>query len=509
MSNRPQSLAASRKSPTTRSRVGLRLPMVVLISANVALLLLAHESEPAASFSALLPIVVLAVTTGLILRNVLDSWDGGFRLDIRRPLVIYSFLYFLYFVLTAYMYLFSSFNDRGNALQITLLILAGYLAFCWGIRRSGVEWRPVPKRSKLGAAESKSLLGICYFAAAMVAIHYGWLASQDAYYTHAMYYQQPTTLTGSLWNVFAGSFECPVLLLLSFLAQVGDVSVSKHAKKFFWIYLVGMLCIYLTSSQFRPALTISLFALFNLSGDGGFLLKFRHILMVAALGTVGLLVIVSARVLVATEDVANEDNQIQASAANAVGSLLPALKESRAEIYDLVVYRATLPVQFLADIVYAIDGGGTHTYGALTAWTIADLTPRLFWPDKPAVIPTQFRIEQYVNLDELDNSAGPINYFYTEFGWAGVTLGFFGFGALLGAWTNTTLRSNSIFAWLLLFWTWSGFADVETDLILDILLAIRQVVVVYLLYRLIRYVAFGGRARQAQTQALSAPKLAN
>jgi hypothetical protein len=33
--------------------------------------------------------------------------------------------------------------------------------------------------------------------------------------------------------------------------------------------------------------------------------------------------------------------------------------------------------------------------------------------------------------------------------------------------------------------------------------------VVYLLYRLIRYVAFGGRARQAQTQALSAPKLAN
>jgi len=506
MSNQQQSLAALRKPPNTRGQARSRLAMVFLIAANSALLLWAYEFEPAASFSELLPITVLAVTTGLILRNVLVSWDGGIRLNIGRPLAIYSFLFFLYFVLTAYMYLFSSFNDRGNALRLTLLILSGYLGLCLGIRASGVESRPAHDRRKLRAPDSKSLLAICYFGGVMVIIHYTWLASQGAYYTHAEYYQQPTTLTGSLWNVFAGSFECPMVLLLSFLYQAGDTSVRQHAKIFLRIYLVGMLCVFLTSSQFRPALTISLFALFDLGKNGGVLLKFRHILMVTALGIVGLLVIVSARVLVPTEDVANVDNQIRSSAENAVGSLLPALKESRAEIYDLVVYRATLPVQFLADIVNAIDVGGAETHGALTAWTIADMTPRLFWPDKPAVVPTQFRIEKYLDLNELDNSAGPINYFFTEFGWAGVILGFLGFGALLGAWTNTTMRSNSVFAWLLLFWAWSGFADVETDLILDILLAIRQVIVVYLLYRLIRYVAYGG---QPQTQALSAPKLAN
>jgi hypothetical protein len=489
-------------------RVGSRAiaPTLFLFALNCILALYIYESEPVAWSTSLIALILLAFTAALILRNILKSWHGGFRLDIGDPFSIYSFLFLLYYVVVCYLYIFSSFNDRGNSSRIAALILFGYLAFWLGIRSTRVGVDKDRISTKLAARESNALLALCYFGAAMVGIHYVWLAAQGAYYTHAVYYQQPTTLEGALWNVFAGSFECPLVLLLGFLSQLGAPGVAGHARKFFWAYLIGILCIYITSSQFRPALTVMVFTLFGIRGGGGVVLKFRHILGIAALGMTGLLVIVAARVIVPQEEIAGADNQIQRSVAGAFSSLLPALKESRSEVYDFVVYRATLPVQFLSDIVDAKNSGRPNTYGALTMWTIGGLAPRLFWPDKPAVVPSQFRIEQYLNLPEFDNSAGPINYFYTEFGWLGVFVGFFCFGLLLGVWTKFTITSNSVFAWLVLFWCWSGFADVETDLVLDLLVAVRQVIVVYVLYRLIMLVVF---STHQQHRTLSVPKLAS
>jgi hypothetical protein len=486
-----------RSIPTHSRRI---MPTMILITTNLVLMACFYNA-----LSSLTAFVLLAITACLTLRNLLNAWDGGLRLDIGRPLPIYSFLFFLYFVLACYMYLFATFSKSGNPVQIAALILVGYLAFWLGISKSGVESKSIGFRPRLGARQTKALLIVCYFGTTMVVIHYIWLAAQGFYFTHASAFEQPTTLTAALWNVFAGSFEYPLVLILGLLSQLGESRLSVRAGKFFKFYLVGILLIYITSGQFRPALTVTIFALLNFGGSAGKSLKMRQILMAAAFGVVVLIVIQAARVMVPQDQMAKADNQVVSSAEGAATSLLPALKDARSEMFDLVAYRATLPLQFLSDIIDAINSGRRHTHGAVTAWTMFGLTPRLLWPEKPTLVPPQRLMERYLDLEDMDNSPGPINYFYTEFGWSGVALGYFAFGLVLGYATKRTITRNSVFAWLLLLWSWGAFAIVDTDLIGGILLAVRQVLVVYVLYRLSLGLV---SSRQVRRQTLSSPRMA-
>lgn len=427
----------------------------------------------------------IAIVTFLILRNILPVRRFGVALYAERPLAVYSAFYFLYYVAVYFLAFFSARIPTHNEAKIAVLILLGYLGVWCGLAMNGKSRRgPI----RLTFSQAQAMFLVAYFCVAMVLVHYTWLfVAMAYYYTHAKPFTQPATVAASFAYVFAGSFDLPLILLLGLLTKVNDPALARRARRFLWAYVPVLLFVFITRSQFRLTVTALVFVLMSVQLGRAELPKLRYWAMVGALSALALVVIQAARFVVSEKNLSSSDDQVLTSARASLAGLRPALNEREPEIETSVLQRATLPTQFLSDIIDATDGGRPHTHGAVALETIKSFLPRAMWPGKPTIVSTQLRIERELGLPELDNSPGPINEFYAEFGALGVVLGYAAFGWLLGFLTRSAMSSNRVLGWFILFWLWSAVAIVETDLISGVLTAFRQALVVYLIYRLSLY----------------------
>lgn len=474
----------------------LRIGLLVLITTTaVGLVALLRRSEQAelGFFS----LAAISIVTCLILGGIFPLRNFGVALYVESPLAVYSAFYFLYYVPAYLVFFFSKQIPTHNDLRIAVLILLGYLGLWCGLKmtRKGLSSEGRTLRLTFGQAEALFL--VAYFGISMVIIHYVWLASTLAYYyTHAATFVQPATIAASFAYVFAGSFDLPVVLLLGFLTRVSDVALANRARRLLWLYVPALLFVSVTSSQFRLTVTTLVFVFISLQLGTGPLPKLRYWVIVGVLSALALVGINTARVIVPAQDIASSDNQILASSRASFAGLRPAVKGARSEIGEAVLSRAALPMQFLSDIIDATDAGRSHTLGAVTLETVIGLVPRALWPGKPTLLSTQIQIERRLGLPDLDNSPGPINEFYAEFGLGGVVVGYMGFGWFLGFLTQHAVKSHRLLGWFILFWLWSAVAVVETDLISGVLTSFRQALVVYVIYRLcLSFVTFNRRQR--------------
>jgi hypothetical protein len=462
----------------------LKIGSLILMT-TLAVGLVAMFRGPGQAELAFFSLSSIAVVTCLIVGNIFPLHSFGVALYVERPLAVYSAFYFLYYVPAYLLFFFSGLIPTHNEVKIAALILLGYLGLWCGFRMSRKLSRVRSRTLWLTFGQAEAMLWVAYFGAAMVLVHYAWLASTlGYYYTHATTFVQPATITASFAYVFAGSFELPVVLLLGLLTRVSDTTLATRARRLLWFYVSALLFVSLTSSQFRLTITTLIFVLISLQLGSGQVPKLRYWVMVGALSAAALLVIQAARVIAPGLDMASSDNQILASSRAAFAGLRPALQGARSGIGESVLERAILPVQFLSDIIDATDGGRAHTHGAVALETIESLVPRALWPEKPTLVSTQIQIERDLGLPELDDSPGPINEFYAEFGLSGVILCYAGFGWLLGLFTEYALNSRRPVGWFILFWLWGAVAIVETDLVSGVLTSLRQALVVYLIYRL-------------------------
>jgi hypothetical protein len=469
-----------------KSRIGspnLRIGLLAL-TATMAVGLVALFRDPGQSELAFFSLSAIAIVTCLIVGNIFPLRSFGVALYVQRPLAVYSAFFFLYYVPVYLLFFFSEQTSTHNEVRIAVLILLGYLAFWCGLKMSLKGPRVQRPTLSLTFDQAEAMLWVAYFGAAMVLVHYAWLVSTlGYYYTHTGTFIQPETIVASFAYVFAGLFDLPVVLLLGFLTRVSDVALATRARRFLWFYVLALLFVSVTSSQFRLTVTTLVFVFISVQLGGGQLPKLRYWLLAGVLSASALVVIQAARVIVPAQDIAASDNQIADSSRASLTALRPALNGARSDIGESVLARAILPMQFLSDIIDATDGGRPHTHGTVALGTIISLVPRALWPQKPTLATTPIQIERDLGLPELDNSPGPINEFYAEFGLSGVILGYAGFGWLLGFLTEYALKSHRPLGWFILFWLWSAVAVVEFDLVSGVLTALRQAVVVYLLYR--------------------------
>jgi hypothetical protein len=480
------SIECFRSLPMT-SRIGppsLRIGLL-LLTATLAVGLVALLSNPGQSELAFFSLSAIAIVTCLIVGNIFPLRSFGVALYVQRPLAVYSAFFFLYYVPVYLLFFVSERTSTHNEARIAVLILLGYLAFWCGLKISLKGPRAQRRPLCLTFNQAKAMLLIAYFGAAMVLVHYAWLISTlGYYYTHTGTFVQPATIVASFAYVFAGTFDLPVVLLLGFLTRVSDVALATRARRFLWFYVSALLFVSVTSSQFRLTVTTLVFVFISLQLGGRRLPKLRYWLLVGGLSATALVVIQAARVIVPSQDIAASDNQIADSSRASLAALRPAMRAARSDIGESVIARAILPMQFLSDIIDATDGVRPHTHGAVALGTIISLVPRALWPQKPTLAPTPIQIERDLGLPELDNSPGPINEFYAEFGLTGVILGYAAFGWLLGFLTEYALNSHGPLGWFILFWLWGAVAVVEMDFVSGVLTGLRQAIVVYLLYRL-------------------------
>ncbi|MBZ5701427.1 MAG: oligosaccharide repeat unit polymerase [Acidobacteriia bacterium] len=472
------------KGNSCANRARFVLPGIVVLFVILVLVFYFPKNDLHGQRPSLAPLFLLAITAVLVLGNLFAQGRLTLTFDLTRPLSLYSFFFFLYYVVEGFLFLFSSSRDTQNHLEIMSLILAGYVVFWYGIRLA-TRTLARPKAASIRCPrEYRALLLLCYVCASLVIIHYAWLASQGAYYTHALDYEQPATLEGSFLYVFAGMCELPIVFLLALVGRTSNGALTRHANRFMLAYVTILFLIYVTSSQFRLALTLLVFLSASLHVTGGFVLRRRHVLAGALGSLLALFIIQATRVSVAEEALASSGEQVVEVAKRSFESVRQDFRETVSEIADLIAIRATLPLQFLSDIVDVTRAGRPHTHGLLTIETLVGLIPRALWRDKPIQVSTQLRMERHLGLPDLDNSPSPITLFYTEFGWPGVILGYAFLGWFLGAVTTYAVNSIHPGRWMVLAWVWGSLAMVETDAILGVLMALRQVVVVYLLYRL-------------------------
>jgi hypothetical protein len=480
------------KSEVSLRNLGIAL---LFLTTNLAVGLIALFTGLGHTELAFFSLSSIAIVTCLILGNVLPVRSFGIALYAEHPLAVYSSFYFLYYVPVYLLAFFSERIPAHNEARIAVLILVAYLGFWCGLKMSAKGRRHLVC---LTFSQAKAMLLIAYFCAAMVFVHYAWLVTAlGYYYTHAEMLVQPATVSASFAFVFAGSFELPLILLLGLLSRVSDPVLAKHARRFLWFYVPTLLFVSLTSSQFRLTVTALIFVFISLQpGKAGFL-KLRYLAAVVLASILALLAIEAARLVVPDRNPASA-HQILAGARSSLVSLRPALKGHLSDMGESVLQRAILPVQFLSDIIDATDQGRHHTDGSVAIESVEGLFPRVLWPEKPTLVSTQIRIERELGLPELDNSPGPVNEFYAEFGLAGVVLGYVFFGLFLGWLTHFALNSSRVLGWLILFWVWSAVAIVETDLVSGVLTSLRQALVVYLVYRVALLFVTSKRNRQTQ-----------
>jgi hypothetical protein len=121
-------------------------------------------------------------------------------------------------------------------------------------------------------------------------------------------------------------------------------------------------------------------------------------------------------------------------------------------------------------------------YASVLSDSLFGMIPRALWPSKPVVMAAQQMIEMKLNLPTIDNTPGPLVYFYSAAGFGGVFCVYAVFGIFMVALTRLAVAGKSVAVWLLLVCGWSAVCNVEMDLLFQILIMARFAVLLYAIY---------------------------
>ncbi|HJT58724.1 MAG TPA: hypothetical protein VJ761_19600 [Ktedonobacteraceae bacterium] len=480
----------------------------ILISGGVLILLLllawaasltrSEEPSEAVIILGLMGTLVMCVMAALLNKGGLVT---GLNLD--RPGSLYGFFYLLYYALPLSLLALGWAGDVRYLTTMTGLVILGFLAFWAGTQLTGVKQHLAPPLQSLTEEESRALLVICYIGASLVYSFYVWRLSIGQFYSHASYYEQQTTLAASLLQNFAGQFSYPLFILGSILTGIAHPVVAKRARRFLLIYILSIVVIATAASEFREALTSLLFLIVARNAQNR-PVRIRHVFVSCLAGIFALTVVQGTREVVRDSGIADSSNQMVYSLDHALDGINSVLHGERPVVMQATIDRATAPLIFFSDVIDALNRGQGHLHEAVLLDSLYSLVPRAVWRSKPVMVSTQLQIEEKLHLPLFDASPGPIIQFYADWGVSGVVLGFFCFGMFLGLLTKYAKRSESVVHLLALAWVWSVAVQVETDLSLGILVALRHLLVVIVLYRVaLFWIRLSGRQSHVPAHAFS------
>jgi hypothetical protein len=441
---------------------------------------------PTLTNSQTLYLFVLGGLGAVLLRQLKAAKRGIVGLDVCRPLPLYGFFYFLYYVVTGVLLIFDRQVSQRNLLPIAGLLVVGYIAFWAGLKLSGIKAASGPAGLSASELESWALFAVCKIGVVLVALYYAWRVSIGAFYTHAAFYEQAPTIFASLVDVFSAQFQLPLILLFGLLGNARSTEkIARRARYFLYFYTAGLFAVLVIASQFRMAVTTIIFFLVAKKMSGTAVLKVRHMVLTAALCLVALVAVQGFRNEVRSDDVVAAENQLTFSLERILPSFSSALSNWDEGVQTPTITRAVGQLSFLSEIIDATERGAPHPYGEDIVNTIYSVIPRFLWPNKPVVVPFQVTIRERFGLVLHDDAPGPIVEFFAEGGWAGVFVGFLAFGWILGILTKLTVASGNPAMWIALAWFWSTAVQVETELTLGLATILRNVIAVYLIYRIL------------------------
>jgi len=407
--------------------------------------------------------------------------DGNIQIGLLRPSALFSIFYVLYYVAPYLIVTLQGGWEGSDGIVIAGLVLLGCVAWMLGARANAARLEQI-KSHRVDATAAGALLVVCLLGMVGVAYGFAWRISEGIFFNQSRYFEQNATVVDSIRYVFLSQVQLPIILLLGMLSTVPAPGVKRMAGVLVLLYGSALTILLIMSSQTRPAVTAALFTILahKLGDPRG--IGMRKLAIVAVVG-LGAVAVIQALRVTAKEELAGAENQLIFALRNAISKTGDAIAnpESRGLTEEAVLSRASGGVVFLAEIRREVDARGGPFYGEGVVRGLAGLIPRIFWPDKPTTLAPQIVAQELLGFPiTYDASLGPLTQFYFEGGWLGVVGGF----ALLGwfvAWlTKKAALTGSVGWWMAFCFTWGHIANMELEVGLGLITALRGAAAAYL-----------------------------
>lgn len=436
--------------------------------------------------------LIYIATVAVVIIFHLIRKDGSFGVTMADPMPLYGLFYLLYYVIPYLALFFSHQFPEGNELIIASLLLVGYCAWLMGTQ----ILRKQKSRIDMGwvsRSEAQALLAVCILGIMLIVLFYWGRLEEGIFYNQAQFVSQKLTVADSIVSGLGQQIQLPIILLLGLLSAVKHGDIARLSRRILVTYGLGISVILILSSQTRAAITAMLFLFMATRIYQEEVVRLRHIALVIGFSSLAIVVIQGLRIQ-GTFEFANAQNQLSYSVVNALPDALSAISNHRAELVGRVISRGGGGISFLAETIRAIDDRGGPFYGKGILFSADSLIPRFLWLDKPVVAAPQLVAQELLQFPILyDAALGPTTQFYFEGGWIGVVFGYLLFGLGMSWLTNCAIKGRSVYLWIMLSFIWGHIANIELELVLGVLGAIRSAVIVWLLWRFLTFIVGDAR----------------
>jgi len=454
-----------------------------------AVLLFVASTLEQTTFSSLLSLAIVGAVTFLIVSNLVQS-DGTISISIRRPMPLYGMFYLLYYVFPFLTLYFAQRLPDEKELVLALLFLVGYIGWRLGSMHTHQSESRI-NTSWIDRAEAKALLVVCVLGIAMTIFSYMSRLRQGNFFYQATYIEQDLSLADSLTSVVAPLFQLPIILLLGLLSSIRHEDIAGVSRKLLIGYGTAISLILVLSSQTRPAITAMIFLYLATRFYRKEVMTLWQMIVLGVAGLAGVVIIQGLRIISAA-DFDDAPNQFLFALQNAIPNALSLVTSHQEELGDRLLSRGSGAIAFLGEVVAAIDDRGEPFYGQGIFESLIGLVPRFMWLDKPAIASPQAVVQGLLGYSETyDASVSPITQFYFEGGWIGVIGGYMLFGWAMTWLTRQTVQSRSVGLWIVLCFIWGHVSNIEFELVVGGLGALRTSLFVYLLWWLLVLVLGG------------------
>jgi hypothetical protein len=452
----------------------LTISSACVIAAAWTIILLAQgRIESNVAYALGIGIILLAV----VLNDIVTSKADGLNLCLNNVSGLYGGLYALYYLAGLVVFALRYDTSKNNIIEVSFLILLGYLGCRLGVALSGN--RPGPSYPPFwGRIEAKSAYLLCWIGFGMVLAGYAYKASVGAFFTHGASFAQGTSIRESLLNNFTFPFEFPVVLLAGLLSA--SPFVKKRATVSMWIFTGVFVLIHLLAGEFRTIVSDFVMLIAALQSSRGFRLTWQRIAVWLCVILAAFLLIQRARLVASVEH--RGSLGVRQSAGLVLKAATTPVANSSYQMSDRASDRAANGPRFLSNLIGQVDSGYSYIYGRVMLVQLSSLLPRMFWPDKPVFSSTQIALKREFGLPLLDDAPGALSSYYAFGGPIAVFFWLMMFGLLLGSVQRRVQHRYRILPWLLLIWTIGSVVDIEDDQLICLLTGLRHFALSYMIF---------------------------
>jgi hypothetical protein len=431
---------------------------------------------------AMFELALTSVTVGCILRNVFAGEDRAFA-NLNNPLAFYSAFFFLYCPLPFVVLLFTGTMPSDNGVTIAALMLLSYGAMWLGVRVA--ERRSTRTMSiRLVGSDATILYGLCLLAIGLIVYVYIWREQNGVFFSHSRYYEEALTASSAFRDVFVAQLQLPVILLLGVAAAQTSSRWAKAARRTLYGYTIALFVVCVLASQTRLAITALIFCLAAIRLYSPRQIGARHVVVAAGAGVLGLVLIQVVRVVI-NDRYAAAKHQASFAVEEALPTAWRALRaggDVEGAITGQVVSRSGGAISFLSDIINATRIRGGYVGLNPIFESLPTLIPRVVWPQKPPTVSPPLVIESQLGLMANDAPVMATTEFFVMFGITGVAIGYALFGFALALVSRYSVSSRHVGFWILGIFLWSHVVQVEQEIVLGSLSALRNGLVFLTVY---------------------------